>query len=169
LNAKRLVKPLVVKVDAPDPSALCGRIAELQRMGGGFVCIEGFCVSPGGHHFIVIDARRRPPIDVVAQSAGLLLAGFSECLDVRDRGFGDGGIAAAEIHVLHHIERAQRNSARTRVGKGQERVRIRGAIADRLERCLKVRHRCALVMGLIGSLVLPAFHDHEAVGTARFL
>src|SRR5262249_44467629 len=64
--SKRLVKSLVVKVDAPDPSALCGRIAELQRMGGGFVCLEGFGVSPGGHHFIVIDARRRTPINVVA-------------------------------------------------------------------------------------------------------
>src|SRR5689334_5717190 len=119
-NSKRLVKPLVVKVDAPDPSALCGRIAELQRMGGGLVRIEGFCVGPGGHHFIVIDARRRPPIDVVAQGAGLLLAGFGERLDVRDGCFGDGGIAAAEIHMLHHVERAKRNSAPSRIGKGQK-------------------------------------------------
>src|SRR5262245_35026808 len=101
-RSESLVQALVVKVDPPGRPSLRGGGAELHRMGGGLVGLEGLRVRKHRHDLVVVDARRGHSVDLVAYRARLLLAGFGQRLDQRRSRNGDGRIAAAEIDMLHH-------------------------------------------------------------------
>src|SRR5713101_6666182 len=133
--SQRLVPALIVEIGPPGAPALRRGGAEFEREAGSLVGVEGFRVGPCAHHFIVIDARRRLPVDLVAHRARLLLAGLGQRLDERRGGGSDGGIAAEEIYVLHHVDRAAGwRRPRRRIGERLQHVAIRRAVADRLQR-----------------------------------
>src|SRR5215469_9463042 len=106
-------------------------------------------------------------VDIVAQYAVLLSARFGK---PPDRWLGDIGEHRQEVDMLHRVElTAGWLPLRRTRGKGAQHMLIGRAVADGFQRLLELRGRHGLLVGVKGRLVLPAFDDGEAVGSARFL
>src|SRR6516162_2771576 len=106
-------------------------------------------------------------VDIVAHYAVLLSARLGK---PPDRRLGYIGEHRQEVDMLYHIELTAGwlGLRRTR-GKGAQHMLIGRAVADGFQRLLELRGRHGLLMGVKGRLVLPAFDDGEAVGSASLL